>query len=109
MIASGDQQIAQRATLKLLIAAIFVVSIDSRVITPILPAIADDLGVTIGRAGLIVTAYLLPYGLFQLFYGPLADRKATSGLSASRFSASRSARRSAHCRPASPRSSAFAC
>ncbi|HRA31699.1 MAG TPA: MFS transporter [Thermomicrobiales bacterium] len=75
MIARGDQQIAQRATLKLLIAAIFVVSIDSRVITPILPAIADDLGVTIGRAGLIVTAYLLPYGLFQLFYGPLADRK----------------------------------
>ena len=69
-----DRQAAQRATLRLLIAAIFVVSIDSRVITPILPAIADDLGVTIGRAGLIVTAYLLPYGLFQLVYGPLADR-----------------------------------
>lgn len=64
----------QRQTLWLLIAAIFVVSVDSRVITPILPAIADDLDVTIGRAGLIVTAYLLPYGLFQLLYGPLADR-----------------------------------
>jgi predicted MFS family arabinose efflux permease len=58
----------------LLVVAVFVVSIDSRVITPILPAIADDLDVTIGRAGLIVTAYLLPYGLFQLAYGPLADR-----------------------------------
>lgn len=69
-----DRQAARSGTLRLLIAAIFVVSIDSRVMTPILPAIADDLGVTIGRAGLIVTAYLLPYGLFQLFYGPLADR-----------------------------------
>jgi predicted MFS family arabinose efflux permease len=70
---------AARATamsrlLWLLVLAVFVVSIDSRVITPILPAIADDLDVTIGRAGLIVTAYLLPYGLFQLAYGPLADR-----------------------------------
>lgn len=61
-------------TLWLLIGAIFVVSVDSRVITPILPAIADDLDVSIGRAGLIVTAYLLPYGLFQLVYGPVADR-----------------------------------
>lgn len=67
------QQPANR-TLALLIGAIFVVSIDSRVITPILPAIADDLGVSIGQAGLIVTAYLLPYGLFQLLYGPVADR-----------------------------------
>ncbi len=74
MTGAVDRQSAQHGTLRLLIAAIFVVSIDSRVITPILPAIADDLGVTIGRAGLIVTAYLLPYGLFQLFYGPLADR-----------------------------------
>jgi predicted MFS family arabinose efflux permease len=61
-------------TLWLLIGAIFVVSVDSRVITPILPAIADDLNVSIGRVGLIVTAYLLPYGLFQLVYGPVADR-----------------------------------
>jgi predicted MFS family arabinose efflux permease len=61
-------------TLWLLIAAIFVVSIDSRVISPILPAIASEFDVTIGRAGLIVTAYLLPYGLFQLAYGPVADR-----------------------------------
>jgi phosphohistidine phosphatase SixA len=69
-----DPTAANQRTLWLLIAAIFVVSVDSRVITPILPAIADDLDVSISRAGLIVTAYLLPYGLFQLAYGPLADR-----------------------------------
>ncbi len=68
-----DQAAAQRA-LWLLIAGIFVVSLDSRVITPLLPAIAEEFDAPIGRAGLIVTAYLLPYGLFQLLYGPLADR-----------------------------------
>lgn len=60
MTLAADRQVTQRTTLQLLIAAIFVVSIDSRAITPILPAIADDLGATIGRAGLIVTAYLVP-------------------------------------------------
>lgn len=70
---SEEQAGAQRA-LWLLIAAIFVVSLDSRVITPLLPAIAEEFDASIGRAGLIVTAYLLPYGLFQLLYGPLADR-----------------------------------
>ena len=73
-VASNADTAGSRYTLWLLIGAIFVVSIDSRVITPILPAIADDLSVSIGSVGLIVTAYLLPYGLFQLIYGPVADR-----------------------------------
>lgn len=63
-----------RFALWLLVAAVFVVSLDSRVITPLLPAIAEDFDSPISRAGLIVTAYLLPYGLFQLVYGPVADR-----------------------------------
>lgn len=70
---SSEDAPPQRA-LWLLIAAIFVVSLDSRVITPLLPAIAEEFNSSIGRTGLIVTAYLLPYGLFQLLYGPLADR-----------------------------------
>jgi predicted MFS family arabinose efflux permease len=70
---SEEARRAQRA-LWLLIGAIFVVSLDSRVITPLLPAIAEEFETSIGRTGLIVTAYLLPYGLFQLLYGPLADR-----------------------------------
>lgn len=64
---------SQRA-LWLLIGGIFVVSLDSRVIAPLLPAIAEDFNASIGQAGWIVTAYLLPYGLFQLVYGPIADR-----------------------------------
>ena len=45
-----------------------------RSIVPLLPSLADDLGVSVATAGLVATAYMLPYGAFQLVYGPLADR-----------------------------------
>lgn len=54
--------------------AAFLVGADNRAVTPVLPAIAADLGVRESMAGLLVTAYSLPYGLFQLVYGPIADR-----------------------------------
>ena len=57
-----------------LAAAAFLVSLDRSIFAPLLPAIARDLQTTIGIAGLAVTAYVMPYGLFQLFYGPVADR-----------------------------------
>jgi predicted MFS family arabinose efflux permease len=52
----------------------FVVMADNWVISPLLPAIAHTLGVAPARAGLLIAAYMLPFGLFQLLYGPLADR-----------------------------------
>lgn len=58
----------------LLVAGIFTVSVNSQVMNPVLPAVAEDFDASIGEAGLAVTAYLLPYGFFQLLYGPLADR-----------------------------------
>lgn len=39
-----------------------------------LPAIAMALHTSTSTAGLLVTAYSIPYGLFQLIYGPIADR-----------------------------------
>lgn len=61
-------------TLALLSALAFLVSIDSRMVAPLLPAIADAVHTSVPVAGFIVTAYALPYGLFQIGYGPLADR-----------------------------------
>lgn len=61
-------------TFWLLVAAIFTVAVNSQVMNPVLPAVAEDFDASIGRAGLAVTAYLLPYGFFQLLYGPMADR-----------------------------------
>ena len=43
-------------------------------IDPVLHIIADDFKVGVGSAGVIVSAYTIPYGLFQLVYGPLGDR-----------------------------------
>ena len=52
----------------------FMVLAVMRVTDPILPIVAAEFGRTIGAAGIIVTAFSLPYGLFQLMFGPLGDR-----------------------------------
>ena len=45
-----------------------------RMIDPLLPVLAAEFSVSIGRASLIIAAYSLPYGLCVLLYGPLGDR-----------------------------------
>ena len=40
----------------------------------LLPQIAADLGVTVGAASIVVTAYALMHGTMQLFAGPIGDR-----------------------------------
>lgn len=52
----------------------FLVNADSRALAPMLPAIAAAFHTSASAAALLVTAYSIPYGLFQLVYGPLADR-----------------------------------
>jgi predicted MFS family arabinose efflux permease len=52
----------------------FIVMADNWVVSPLLPSIAHSLGVQPARAGILIAAYMLPFGLFQLLYGPLADR-----------------------------------
>ncbi len=64
----------QRWLLLALGGAIFMINLDSRVIAPLLPTIADAFHTSVSSAGILITAYMLPYGFFQLFYGPLSDR-----------------------------------
>ncbi len=52
----------------------FVVMADNWVVSPILPTIAKDIGVNIPDAALIISAYMIPFALFQLLFGFLADR-----------------------------------
>lgn len=52
----------------------FIVMADNWVVSPILPAIAQNIGVPVTSAGLLITSYMIPFGLFQLVFGPLADR-----------------------------------
>lgn len=52
----------------------FIVMADNWVVSPILPAIAQNINVDIAKAGLLITAYMIPFGFFQIIFGPLADR-----------------------------------
>lgn len=52
----------------------FIVMADNWVVSPILPAIAQNLNIDVTNAGLLITAYMIPFGVFQILFGPLADR-----------------------------------
>jgi predicted MFS family arabinose efflux permease len=52
----------------------FIVMADNWVVSPILPAISENIGVAVERAGLLISAYMIPFGIFQIIFGPLADR-----------------------------------
>lgn len=52
----------------------FIVMADNWVVSPLLPAISTDIAVSTVAAGILITAYMLPFSIFQLIFGPLADR-----------------------------------
>lgn len=60
--------------LALLCVASFAVVFNNLIITPILPDISDDLGISVGVAGLLVTAYAMVGGIAAIFSGPIIDR-----------------------------------
>src|SRR5579862_428119 len=63
-----------RASLLVLGLAAFMVQADARVIDPLLLVISRDFHTVPTTAAIVISSYALPYGLFQLFYGPLGDR-----------------------------------
>jgi predicted MFS family arabinose efflux permease len=63
-----------KSVMKILGLAGFTVMADNWVVSPILPAIAQNIGVSAVSAGILIAAYMIPFGIFQLVFGPLADR-----------------------------------
>jgi predicted MFS family arabinose efflux permease len=63
-----------RIPLALLSAAAFVSAGSMRMIDPVLHLIATDFGTSVAGAAWLVAAFALPYGLMQVFYGPVGDR-----------------------------------
>lgn len=59
----------------LLGAAAFCVAANLRITDPLLPDIAQAFEVTTGTASIVVTMFALAYGLCQLVYGPIGDRR----------------------------------
>lgn len=60
--------------LVLLFALAFLVSVDVRILAPVLPSISLSLDSSAGTVGLAMTTYTFAYGTGQLVYGPLSDR-----------------------------------
>jgi predicted MFS family arabinose efflux permease len=50
------------------------VSVDVRILAPVLPSISASLASTPGAVGLAMTSYTFAYGTGQLAYGPISDR-----------------------------------
>ena len=63
-----------RASLLVLGMAAFMVQADARVIDPLLHVIAREFNTSPPSAAVVISSYALPYGLFQLLYGPIGDR-----------------------------------
>jgi predicted MFS family arabinose efflux permease len=60
--------------LMVLTGAAFLIFAQAFMIAPILPRLAQVFGSRVGLIGLAVPAYLVPYGVASLVWGPLADR-----------------------------------
>lgn len=60
--------------LRTLAAATFIIFFQAYMVAPIMPALSNAFGTSVETVGLIVPAYLIPYGVATLAYGLLADR-----------------------------------
>lgn len=60
--------------IRTLAAATFLVFFQAYMVAPLIPRLAAVLRAPLETAGLAVPAYLIPYGVATLVYGPLADR-----------------------------------
>jgi predicted MFS family arabinose efflux permease len=66
--------VADRAIVALLSMVMFTSGADLLVMTPILPTLAEELGVGADLGGLWITAYAVATGVFALAFGPVSDR-----------------------------------
>jgi predicted MFS family arabinose efflux permease len=76
-MSTADELLAdheREAVLRVLAAAAFIVFFQAYLVAPLIPSLAAEFHTTEGAVGTLVPAYLLPYGVFTLIYGPLSDR-----------------------------------
>lgn len=60
--------------LRVLAAATFLIFFQAYMVAPLIPRLAEVFGVSGRAVGLMVPAYMIPYGVATLFYGLLSDR-----------------------------------
>ncbi|HTN36523.1 MAG TPA: MFS transporter [Arachidicoccus sp.] len=67
----------QEYLLRLLSAATFIIFFQIYMVAPLIPGLSQYFNAPEQAVGLIVPAFLIPYGIFTLFYGLLADKAGT--------------------------------
>ena len=72
--ADHDSGSNREAVLRVLSAAAFIIFFQSYLVAPLIPSLAAQLHAPVSVLGMLVPAYMLPYGFSTLFYGPLSDR-----------------------------------
>lgn len=68
----GEKQ--RKNLIMILAGATFLIFYQAFMVAPIIPKLANIFRVSVENIGLIVPAYLIPYGLTTLIWGPLSDR-----------------------------------
>jgi predicted MFS family arabinose efflux permease len=74
MMTDNSEAMTGRALVAVLGLAGFISAADNWIVSPVLPAIAAGFGISIPLAGMVFTAYMIPYGAMQPVYGFLSDR-----------------------------------
>lgn len=70
----GRNQRQLQHLLWVLSAATFLIFFQAYMVAPLIPRLSQVFGVSAHRIGLVVPAYMIPYGIATLFYGLLSDR-----------------------------------
>lgn len=70
----GVEALQRERLLWVLSAATFLIFFQAYMIAPLIPKLADVFHVSAQTVGLVVPAYMIPYGVATLFYGLLSDR-----------------------------------
>ncbi len=60
--------------IRILAIVAFFVGLDSLLVAPLLPTIAETMSIPDGRGGLLITIYALFYGITAPLFGPMSDK-----------------------------------
>jgi len=71
---TGDSSSKREAVLHVMAAASFLVFFQAYLVAPLIPSLSIEFHASTDLLGLLVPAYMLPYGISTLFYGPISDR-----------------------------------
>ncbi len=70
----GDSGSKREAVLRVMSAASFLIFFQAYLVAPLIPTLSIQFHESTDFLGMLVPAYMLPYGISTLFYGPISDR-----------------------------------